>query len=133
MAAHAKAEALATIDRDGVVPVFYDPDIEVTKAVARRLLAGGIPTMEFTNRGDGAISVLAELIGWARRELPGLAVGVGSVIEATTAGHVIDWRRLRVRSEPLRRGSRRLQRSPHPLRTRMWHPHRDPGGLPAGL
>jgi 2-dehydro-3-deoxyphosphogluconate aldolase/(4S)-4-hydroxy-2-oxoglutarate aldolase len=90
MAAHTKADVLVTISQDGVVPVFYNPDIEVTKEVARRLLAGGIRTIEFTNRGDGAVAVFAELIRWARKELPDLVVGVGSVTEATTAGHVID-------------------------------------------
>jgi 2-dehydro-3-deoxyphosphogluconate aldolase/(4S)-4-hydroxy-2-oxoglutarate aldolase len=90
MTAHTKADVLVTISQDGVVPVFYNPDIEVTKEVARRLLAGGIRTIEFTNRGDGAVAVFAELIRWARKELPDLVVGVGSVTEATTAGHVID-------------------------------------------
>ena len=44
MASHVKADVLATIAREGVVPVFYNPDIEVAKAVARRLVAGGIST-----------------------------------------------------------------------------------------
>jgi 2-dehydro-3-deoxyphosphogluconate aldolase/(4S)-4-hydroxy-2-oxoglutarate aldolase len=81
---------LATIGREGVVPVFYDGDIEVTREVARRLVAGGISTIEFTNRGDGAVRVFAELIAWARKELPQLIVGVGSITQAATAVHVID-------------------------------------------
>mgnify|MGYP001826882663 FL=1 len=81
---------LATISREGVVPVFYHADIEVAKEVARRLVAGGISTIEFTNRGDGAVRVFAELIAWARAELPQLIVGVGTVTQAPTAVHVID-------------------------------------------
>ena len=83
MASHPRAEALATISRDGVVPVFYNPDIKVAKEVARRLPAGGIHTIEFTDRGEGAVAVLAELTAWTRAELPELVVGVGSVTEAT--------------------------------------------------
>ena len=90
MASHSKADVLATISREGVVPVFYNADIEVTKEVARRLVAGGISTIEFTNRGDGAVRVFAELIAWARAELPQLVVGVGTVTQAGTAVHVID-------------------------------------------
>lgn len=90
MASHSKAEVLATISREGVVPVFYDGDIEVTREVARCLVAGGISTIEFTNRGEGAVRVFAELIAWARRELPELAVGVGTVTQAATAVHVVD-------------------------------------------
>ncbi len=90
MATHGKAEVLATIRREGVVPVFYDADLETTREVARRLVSAGLTTIEFTNRGDGAVEVLAELIRWARSELPELVVGVGTAVEAATAGHVID-------------------------------------------
>ena len=90
MASHSKADVLATISREGVVPVFYNADLEVTKEVARRLVAGGISTIEFTNRGDGAVRVFAGLIAWARAELPQLVVGVGTVTQAATAVHVID-------------------------------------------
>lgn len=90
MASHSKADVLATISREGVVPVFYNADLEVTKEVARRLVAGGISTIEFTNRGDGAVRVIAGLIEWARAELPQLVVGVGTVTQAATAVHVID-------------------------------------------
>lgn len=90
MTTHDKSSVLATIRRDGVVPVFYHGDIEVVKETARRLVAGGLSIMEFTNRGDGAVEVFAELIRWARGELPELVVGVGSVSESMTAGHVVD-------------------------------------------
>ena len=90
MASHSKADVLATISREGVVPVFYHADIEVAKELVRRLVAGGISTIEFTNRGDGAVRVFAELIAWARAELPQLIVGVGTVTQAPTAVHVID-------------------------------------------
>ena len=90
MASHSKADVLATVRREGVVPVFYNADVDTTREVARRLVAGGVSTIEFTNRGDGAIEVFADLVGWARRELPELVVGVGTVVDAATAGHVID-------------------------------------------
>ena len=90
MAGHTKNAVLTTIETDGVVPVFYNADLELTKEVARRLVAGGIHTIEFTNRGDGAIEVFASLIAWARSETPELIVGVGSVSEAATAVHMID-------------------------------------------
>lgn len=90
MASHAKPDVLGTIAREGVVPVFYDPDVEIATAVADTLVAGGISTIELTNRGDGAIGVLAELIGHAHRNLPELIVGAGSIVDGSTAAHVID-------------------------------------------
>ena len=90
MASHDKLEVLNTIAREGVVPVFYDPDVAATTDVAATLVAGGISTLEFTNRGDGALDVLAELIRQARRDLPELIVGAGSIVDGATAAHVID-------------------------------------------
>jgi len=90
MASHGKREVQARIDRDGVVPVFYDSDVEVAKAVARSLATGGLTVLEFTNRGDGAMRVFAELAAWARADLPELVVGVGTVTHAATAIHALD-------------------------------------------
>jgi 2-dehydro-3-deoxyphosphogluconate aldolase/(4S)-4-hydroxy-2-oxoglutarate aldolase len=90
VASHSKLEVLNTIAHEGVVPVFYDPEVVVTTDVAATLVAGGISTLEFTNRGDGALGVLAELIPQARRNLPELIVGAGSIVDGATAAHVID-------------------------------------------
>lgn len=67
-----------------------DADIDTTRDVARRLVSGGISTIEFPNRGDGAIEVFAELVRWARSEPPELGVGIGTVTNATTAGYPVD-------------------------------------------
>lgn len=90
MASHSKTEVLAAFVRDGVVPVFSDDDLDVAKEIVGRLLAGGLSILEFTNRGDGAIGVFGELAAWARREHPGLVVGIGSVIDPGTASHAMD-------------------------------------------
>ena len=49
MASHTKIDVLHTIILEGVVPVFYDPDVDATTEVARALVAGGLSTLEFTN------------------------------------------------------------------------------------
>jgi 2-dehydro-3-deoxyphosphogluconate aldolase / (4S)-4-hydroxy-2-oxoglutarate aldolase len=90
VASHTKLEVLSTITREGVVPVFYDPDVVVTTEVATTLLASGISTIEFANRGDGALGVLAELIREAGSRFPELIVGAGSIVDGATAAHVID-------------------------------------------
>jgi 2-dehydro-3-deoxyphosphogluconate aldolase/(4S)-4-hydroxy-2-oxoglutarate aldolase len=90
LASHTKLEVLSTIAREGVVPVFYDPDVAVTAEVATTLVAGGISTIEFTNRGDGALDVFAGLIRDTRRRLPELIVGAGSIVDGATAAHAID-------------------------------------------
>ncbi len=69
----------------GIVPVFYNADVEVSKNVVRACYEGGIRAFEFTNRGDFAQEVFAELVKFANKELPGMIMGVGSVVDPGTA------------------------------------------------
>lgn len=89
MSVHPRPDVLTTIRQDGVVPVFTHPDTEVGRSLARSVVAGGLRTLEFTNRGDGALDALGALIPWARSELPDLIVGVGSIVDGTTATEAI--------------------------------------------
>ncbi len=69
----------------GLVPLFYHADIEVCRAVTAACYRAGSRLLEFTNRGDFAHEVFGELNKYALRELPGMALGVGSVTDAGTA------------------------------------------------
>ena len=69
----------------GVVPVFYNSDAEVAKQVVKACYEGGVRAFEFTNRGDFAHEVFAEVVKYAAKECPEMAVGVGSVVDAPTA------------------------------------------------
>jgi len=71
--------------RQGMVPLFYHSDAELGKKVLRACYEGGGRLLEFTNRGDFAHEVFRELSVFAQAELPGLALGVGSVTDAGTA------------------------------------------------
>ncbi|MEN8113288.1 MAG: bifunctional 4-hydroxy-2-oxoglutarate aldolase/2-dehydro-3-deoxy-phosphogluconate aldolase [Actinomycetota bacterium] len=90
MALHDKSTVLATIRRDGVVPVFHSDNPHLARAVATSVVDGGLSTIEFTNRGDGAMEVFGTFARWARKHQPTLVLGVGSVIEASTASLAID-------------------------------------------
>jgi len=74
----------------GLVPVFYHQDVEVAKKVARACAEGGSRILEFTNRGDLAIEVFAQLEKYCRSELKSLILGVGSVVDAPTAAQYIN-------------------------------------------
>ena len=69
----------------GLVPLFYHNDVEASKKVLKACYDGGARLLEFTNRGDFAHEVFAELNKYALRELPGMILGVGSVIDAGAA------------------------------------------------
>ena len=85
MAKYSKMQVLATMKETGMVPVFYNADAEVAKKVLKACYDGGVRAFEFTNRGDFAQEVFAELVKYANKELPGMIVGVGSVVDAPTA------------------------------------------------
>jgi 2-dehydro-3-deoxyphosphogluconate aldolase/(4S)-4-hydroxy-2-oxoglutarate aldolase len=83
-------KVLNTMVETGVVPVFYHPDVQVARDVAAACVAGGCPLLEFTNRGDHAWEVFTELERYCARELPGLVLGVGSIVDPGTASLYIN-------------------------------------------
>ena len=68
-----------------MVPVFYNADVETSKAVLKACYEGGVRAFEFTNRGDFAQEVFGELVKYANKELPGMILGIGSVVDPATA------------------------------------------------
>ena len=85
MARFSRLEVLNAIVGQGLVPVFYHPDVAVTKEVVRACATGGCTLFEFTNRGDFAPNVFRELAEFCQHELPQVILGVGSIVDAPTA------------------------------------------------
>ena len=85
MAKYTKLQVMQAIVETGMVPVFYHADAEIAKQVLKACYAGGVRAFEFTNRGDFAQEVFGELVKYAVKELPGMIVGVGSVVDPATA------------------------------------------------
>ena len=85
MAGFNKMQVLDAIVSTGMVPVYYNKDVENAKQVVKACYEGGVRAFEFTNRGDFAHEVFAELIKFATKECPELVLGVGSIVDAGTA------------------------------------------------
>ena len=85
MARFSKLDVLGAIVRIGMVPVYYNEDANTAKNVLKACYAGGIRTFEFTNRGDFAHEVFAELSKYAAKECPDMILGIGSIVDAPTA------------------------------------------------
>lgn len=85
MAKFDKLAVMAKIGKTGMVPVFYHKDVEIVKKVIKACYDGGVRAFEFTNRGDFAHEVFAEVVKFAAKECPELALGIGSVVDAPTA------------------------------------------------
>ncbi|MEM9986596.1 MAG: bifunctional 4-hydroxy-2-oxoglutarate aldolase/2-dehydro-3-deoxy-phosphogluconate aldolase, partial [Bacteroidota bacterium] len=69
----------------GMMPLFYQADAELAKEVLTACYRGGARLLEFTNRGDYAHEVFAELNKYCAKQLPEMILGVGSVADAGTA------------------------------------------------
>jgi 2-dehydro-3-deoxyphosphogluconate aldolase/(4S)-4-hydroxy-2-oxoglutarate aldolase len=73
------------MSKTGMVPVFYHKDAEVAKQVVKACYEGGVRTFEFTNRGDFAHEVFAEVVKFAAKECPDMIMGIGSIVDPATA------------------------------------------------
>jgi len=49
---HDRLEVLNAMIDQGIIPVFYHPDVEICKNVIQACANGGAKCIEFTNRGD---------------------------------------------------------------------------------
>ena len=85
MAQFTRLELVQIMKDTGMVPLFYDKDVEISKKVITACYKGGARLLEFTARGDFAHEVFGKLIKYVTKELPGMAMGVGSVTDASSA------------------------------------------------
>ncbi len=85
MAQYSRIEVAQVMKETGLVPLFFNSDIEVSKKVLKACYNGGARLLEFTARGDFAHEVFGELTKYAVAELPGMIMGVGSVTDAAAA------------------------------------------------
>ena len=69
----------------GLVPLFCHKDVDVSMKVAGAIAEGGSRILEFTNRGERSHLVFTALVERCEKELPGLILGAGSIIDPPTA------------------------------------------------
>jgi 2-dehydro-3-deoxyphosphogluconate aldolase/(4S)-4-hydroxy-2-oxoglutarate aldolase len=85
MARFDRMTVLSVMLETGLVPVFYDGDLDVAKRIVGACVEGGATAVEFTNRGDRAWNIFTALIEWAEQAYPSAILGVGSVVDMPTA------------------------------------------------
>jgi len=90
MARFLRLDVLNKMVELGLVPVFYNSDVEVAKKIVAACSAGGAKVVEFTNRGDLAYTVFVELVKHFSVADPSVILGVGSVSDPGTAALYIN-------------------------------------------
>lgn len=86
MAKYDRMTVLNAIYDIGVVPVFYHKDKQVAIDVIEACAEGGARCVEFTNRGDLAWKVFVEAMEHVLGNDLDVILGVGSIVDAPTAG-----------------------------------------------
>lgn len=90
MALFSRLETLSAMKQTGLVAVFYHPDAGVSAKILDACSQAGAGIVEFTNRGDGAVQVFAEIEAYRRSRRPDVILGVGSIVDAPTAALFIN-------------------------------------------
>ena len=83
---HDRMAVLQAMVSQGVIPVFFHPDTEVCLKVIQACANGGAKCIEFTNRGDFAAHVFLDVTRHFAKADKSVIMGVGSVVDAPTAG-----------------------------------------------
>jgi 2-dehydro-3-deoxyphosphogluconate aldolase / (4S)-4-hydroxy-2-oxoglutarate aldolase len=86
MSSKDRMAVLTAIVGQGVIPVFYHPDVEVCTNVIQACANGGAKCVEFTNRGEFAAHVFYDVTRHFAKADPSVIMGVGSILDAPTAG-----------------------------------------------
>ncbi|MBW7997656.1 MAG: bifunctional 4-hydroxy-2-oxoglutarate aldolase/2-dehydro-3-deoxy-phosphogluconate aldolase [Candidatus Glassbacteria bacterium] len=90
MARFQRLDVLNNMVAAGVIPVFYNADVELAADIVRACRKGGARCIEFTNRGDHAFEIFSQLHSRFTSELPDVILGVGSVVDPGTASIYIN-------------------------------------------
>jgi len=85
MAQFTRIEVAQKMKETGLVPLFYNQDVELCKNIVKACYDGGARLFEFTARGDFAHEVFRELMKFSIKEMPEMILGVGSVTDAAVA------------------------------------------------
>lgn len=85
-----KAGLLKLIPDQGILPLYFCKDTEVSVQVLRTLFKAGIRAVEYTNRGEAALQNFIKMRAVCDKELPGMYLGIGTIKTGTACQSFID-------------------------------------------
>lgn len=85
-----KEEVLKVIPEQGILPLYFNKDTQVSIDLLKALYSAGIRAVEYTNRGEAALENFRKMREVCDAELPGMYLGVGTIKDAATAQAFID-------------------------------------------
>ena len=85
-----KNELLQLIPQQGILPLFFHKDAEVSIQVLKALYNAGIRAVEYTNRGEAAFANFKLMKQLCESEMKDLYLGIGTMKNAEMANTFID-------------------------------------------
>lgn len=85
-----KEELLRLIPEQGILPLYFFKDTEVSLQVLRSLHHAGIRAVEYTNRGEAALANFKKMRELCDSELKGMYLGIGTIKNGSMAQTFID-------------------------------------------
>jgi 2-dehydro-3-deoxyphosphogluconate aldolase/(4S)-4-hydroxy-2-oxoglutarate aldolase len=85
-----KSEIFKLIPEQGMLPLYFYKDTEVTINVLKTLYNAGIRAVEYTNRGEVALKNFEVMRKVCDTELPGMYLGIGTIKNGEMAQSFID-------------------------------------------
>lgn len=85
-----KSEILSLVPEQGILPLYFNKDTEVSINVLRALFNAGVRTVEYTNRGEAALKNFGELRKVIDSEMKGMYLGIGTIKNGQQAQAFVD-------------------------------------------
>lgn len=85
-----KEAILSLIPQQGILPLYFYKDTDVSIAVLKALYEAGIRAVEYTNRGEAALTNFREMRRICDAELKGMYLGIGTIKNGQMAQQFID-------------------------------------------
>lgn len=67
------------IINQGILPLYYNADKTVTIEILRSLYKAGIRALEYTSRGEAALSNFTKMVEVRNEEMPEMLLGIGTI------------------------------------------------------
>ncbi|MBM3401481.1 MAG: bifunctional 4-hydroxy-2-oxoglutarate aldolase/2-dehydro-3-deoxy-phosphogluconate aldolase [Bacteroidetes bacterium] len=85
-----KSELLNLIPEQGILPLYFNKDKETSIELLKALYRAGIRAVEYTNRGEAALTNFKEMRKVVDSELKGMYLGIGTIKDGSMAQTFID-------------------------------------------
>lgn len=81
---------IGKIKEQGILPLFYNDDLNATLSITKALYEAGMRCIEFTNRGINAFDNFSQMVKLRDESLPDLLLSIGTIKSAEDANKFIN-------------------------------------------